>query len=80
METECAYSEKDTERLHSVAILLIVITGNSEMPRDTLGIQMGLADVTQGLQETLGPLEQQLESSQKTPGHISGTGHQCFGS
>lgn len=80
METESAHSEKDTERLYSVAILLIAITSTSEMPRDTLGIQMGLVDVAQGLQETLGPLKQQLESSQKTPRHVSGTGHQCFGS
>lgn len=55
------------------------------MPEATLGIKMGLADVTQGLadvtqdlQETFGPLEQQLEASQKTPGHPNIIRHQCF--
>lgn len=39
------------------------------MLKGTLGIQMGLADVTQDLQETLDTLKQQLEVSHKTPGH-----------
>lgn len=48
------------------------------MPEATLGIKMGLADVTQDLEKMFGPLEQQLEASQKTPGHHNIIRHQCF--
>lgn len=55
-----------------------MVSGSSEVPEATSDVKMGLADVTQGLQETLGPLEQQLEASQKTPGHLNVIRHQCF--
>lgn len=45
MEAEYAHGEEDAKRLHSVALLLIAITGNFEVPKATLGIQMGLADL-----------------------------------
>lgn len=47
------------------------------MPGATLGIKMGLADVTQDLQETLDSLEQQLEANQKTPGRLNQTPILC---
>ena len=52
LETESAHGEEDTEKLHSLALLLIVIMSNSEMPEATLGVQMGLADVTQDLRSS----------------------------